>query len=86
LLEFIPRFDPLVLTDEHRTCAMLLISPTMNLERLMAQMGPDASKSDALKMREILVTRYVGRFAEEIPDDRWFSALDYAFAAAQERV
>lgn len=67
---------------------MLLISPTMNLERLMDQMGPDATKSDALKMREFLVTRYIGRFAEEIPEERWFSALEYAHAAAveQERV
>ena len=65
---------------------MLLISPTMNLDRLMDQMGPEATKSDALKMREILVMRYVGRFAEEIPEDRWFSALDYALAATQERV
>ena len=65
---------------------MLLISPTMSLERLMDQMGPDATKFDALKMREILVRRYVGRFAEEVPEDRWFSALDYALAAAHERV
>jgi hypothetical protein len=65
---------------------MLLISPTMNLDRLMDQMGPEATKSDALKMREILVMRYVGRFAEEIPEERWFSALEYALAAAQERV
>jgi hypothetical protein len=65
---------------------MLLISPTMNLDRLMDQMGPEATKSDALKMREILVMRYVGRFAEEIPEERWFSALDYALAATQERV
>ena len=65
---------------------MLLISPTMNLDRLMDQMGPEATKSDALKMREVLVMRYVGRFAEEIPEDRWFSALDYALAATQERV
>ncbi len=62
---------------------MLLISPLMNLERLMDQMGPDATKSDALKMREILVSRYMGRFAEEIPEDRWFSALDHARAAAE---
>lgn len=65
---------------------MLLISPLMNLERLMDQMGPDATKSDALKMREILVSRYVGRFVEDIPEDRWFSALDNARAAAAEQV
>jgi hypothetical protein len=65
---------------------MLLISPTMNLERLMDQMGPEVTKSDALKMREILVTRYVGRFAEDIPEDRWFSALEHALAAHHERV
>ena len=65
---------------------MLLISPTMNLDRLMDQMGPEATKSDALKMREILVRRYVGRFAEEVPEDRWFLALENAFAAAQEQV
>ena len=65
---------------------MLLISPTMNLERLMDQMGPDATKSDALKMREILVMRYVGRFAEDIPEERWFSALEHALAAHPERV
>ncbi len=65
---------------------MLLISPTMNLDRLMDQMGPEATKSDALKMREVLVMRYVGRFAEEIPEERWFSALDHALAAAQEQV
>lgn len=65
---------------------MLLISPLMNLERLMDQMGPDATKSDALKMREILVSRYVGRFVEDVPEERWFAALDYARTAAAEQV
>lgn len=58
---------------------MLLISPAMKLEDLMDRMGPDATEAEAVKMREILVDGYPGRFAEDIPESRWFEALDQAF-------
>lgn len=61
------------------------ISAAMNLDMLMERMGTEATRDDAERMRELLISDgFSGTDTNDIPDDVWISMLGAVCCVAED--